>query len=216
MSKSDDEFLDEILGDEDELEDLEEETVEEPSPKKEVVKPKKEKKERKQIKPNLKGAKISITVLVGLVILGVLVSFSIRKEIFSNGRVGEDAVKLLYEFNNVKDLEENLVELRSMMTERCYYKTTVLNSSKSLNTYLKLKQQRTVVNILEKKPGFILYSLDNPNLSDNRLFIFSYELNGLGQIEDVREFEAIDFYETNTKTPSDEELDKLIEDWNKE
>ena len=177
MPKSDDEFLDEILGDEDELEDLENPSSEEVTFNHVYKEKKKEKKkkERKQIKPNLKGAKISITVLVGLVILGVLVSFSIRKEIFSNGRTGEKAVKLLYEFNNVKDLEENLVGLRSMMTERCYYKTTVLNSSKSLNTYLKLKQQRTVVNILEKKPGFILYSLDNPNLSDNRLFIFSYE-----------------------------------------
>lgn len=139
-----------------------------------------------------------------------------RLEIISNGRVGSKAVKLLYDFNNIGELEDNLVGLKSMMTDRCYYSTTVVNSDKSLNTYLKLKKAKTTVNIIESKPGFVLYSLDNPNITPSRLFIFSYKLNLFGKIEEVREFEAIDFYSTSDKVIDEEELDKYIEQWESE
>lgn len=138
-----------------------------------------------------------------------------KVELFTKGHVGVKAVKLLYDFGNIKQLENNLEDLEDLMTERCYYKTTVLNSDKSLNTYLKFKQSDTRVNIIDSKPGFVLYSLVNKNISENRIFIFSYRLNLFGKIYEVREFEAIDFY-SEVQSVSDEELDKLIEEWSNE
>lgn len=144
-----------------------------------------------------------------------VIMYTNKVELFTKGRVGVKAVKLLYDFNNVKQLEDNLEDLEDLMTERCYYKTTVLNSDKSLNTYLKFKQSDTKVNIIDSKPGFVLYSLVNKNIAENRIFIFSYRVNAFGKIYEVREFEAIDFY-SEAQSVSDEELDKLIEEWSNE
>ena len=231
-SKTDDEFLDELLNDkEDDLDDLDlikKDNIEDFSKESKSLnkkdslnlssdnKPSKPKKKSgKKLNPNkkvLKGFLFGLSVSLVIILLG---SFCIKREIFSNGRVGVRAVKLLYQFKNINELEDNLKGLERMMTKKCYYDTTVLNSSKSLNTYLKFKKQKTTVNILEQRPGFILYSLDNPNLTGTRLFIFSYDVNYLGKINKVREFEAIDFYGTYNTIPNQEELDKLMEEWNK-
>ena len=159
---------------------------------------------------------IVLSSICFLAILVFVLMTITRLEIISNGRVGSEAVKLLYNFDNINELEDNLVGLKSMMTVRCYYSTTVVNSDKSLNTYLKLKKAKTTVKIIESKPGFVLYSLDNPNITSSRLFIFSYKLNLFGKIEEVREFEAIDFYSTSDKVIDEEELDKYIEQWESE
>lgn len=157
-----------------------------------------------------------ILAWVGSILVLIMCLLFVNKyELISQGKVGVNAVKLLYDFNNINDLANNLEDLRGMMTEKCYYKTTVLNSDKSLNTYLKLKKKATKVNIIDSKPGFVLYSLENENITESRLFIFSYRLNLFGDIYDVREFEAIDFY-SEAQSVSDEELDKLIEQWNSE
>lgn len=161
-------------------------------------------------------AKLPIILITILICILIVISgmFIIKREIISNGRVGSKAVKLLYEFDSVSELEDNLVKLRSMMTDRCYYSVTVLNSDKSLNTYLKFKKEKTKVEILDSKPGFVLYSIKNPNISYDRLFIFSYRLNSSGKIKEVREFEAIDFYSTSDKVIDEEELDEYIKQWN--
>ena len=149
------------------------------------------------------------------IVLIICLMFVNKYELISQGDVGVKAVKLLYDFNNINELADNLYDLKEMMTEKCYYKTTVLNSDKSLNTYLKLKKKATEVNIIDSKPGFVLYSLKNENITESRLFILSYRLNLLGDICEVREFEAIDFY-SEVQSISDEELDELIKEWNSE
>ena len=158
--------------------------------------------------------KILASSLAGCVLIFSLM-LSNKLELFSEGKVGKEAVMLLYNFNNINELANNLKDLKGMMTTKCYYKTTVLNSDKSLNTYLKFQKKSTKVNIIESKPGFVLYSLTNENITESRLFIFSYKLNLFGDICEVREFEAIDFY-SEVQSVSDEELDKLIEQWESE
>ena len=158
--------------------------------------------------------KVLASSLAGCVLIFSLM-LSNKLELFSEGKVGKEAVMLLYNFNNINELANNLKDLKGMMTTKCYYKTTVLNSDKSLNTYLKFQKKSTKVNIIESKPGFVLYSLTNENITESRLFIFSYKLNLFGDICEVREFEAIDFY-SEVQSVSDEELDKLIEQWESE
>lgn len=213
----DEDFLDDLIGDDEDMIPS--------SSDEEVIKPNKKKIKKQYFNsPNKLNLikfnfnKLPIILITVLICVVVIFSgmFIIKREIISSGRVGSKAVKLLYEFDSIDELEDNLVKLRSMMTDRCYYSVTVLNSDKSLNTYLKFKKEKTKVNILDSKPGFILYSIDNPNISSDRLFIFSYRLNGSGEIEEVREFEAIDFYSTSDKVIDEEELDKYIEQWNSE
>lgn len=181
---------------------------------------KKIRKPNKSKKLSLKGIlnpltlKVLASSLAGCVLVFGLM-LSNKYELFSQGKVGIEAVELLYDFNNINELANNLKDLKKMMTTKCYYKTTVLNSEKSLNTYLKFKKKSTKVNIIDSKPGFVLYSLDNEYITDSRIFIFSYRLNLFGDICEVREFEAIDFY-SELQSVSDEELDKLIEQWESE
>lgn len=168
-------------------------------------------------KYNLKVASYIMYCLVTFMIVCFIFMYAVKEELINGGAVGSKAVKLLYQFDNISELEKNLDSLSSIMTKEAYNNTTVINSDKSLNSYLKFNKQRTTVNILERKPGFILYSINNPNITSTRLFIFSYDLNIFGKIENVREFEAIDFYSTYTSDSIDvEDLDKLIEDWNSE
>lgn len=165
---------------------------------------------------NNKSPILIILVVLIIIIQVVIVSYLFNKISDSNNESkGKKAVMSLYNFNTVSELADNLDNLKSIMTEECYYNTTVLNASKSLNTYLKLKQKRTEVTILDSKPGYVLYKLTNENISPNRLFIFTYELNLFGKIDYVREFEAIDFYTQNNYSTNGDmyDIDSLLDDW---
>lgn len=139
-------------------------------------------------------ALISCVIIVVLGVIGFLGLFCIKSEIFTQGRVGVQAVEALYQFNTLEQLESNLPKLKSLTTEEIYNRIAVTNSDKALNVYLKFKKNPVKVEILDKKPGYVLYTLDTGSLSSGRIFLFSYELNWKGEICSVREMECIDFY----------------------
>lgn len=172
-------------------------------------------------KPKSNGKSPILIILVALIVIIQVVGVSYLFNKISdsiNVSKGKKAVMSLYNFKTVNELADNLENLKSIMTDECYYDTTVLNASKSLNTYLKLKQKRTEVTILDVKPGYVLYKLTNENISPNRLFIFTYELNLFGKIDYVREFEAIDFYTQNNYSTNGDmyDIDSLLDDWDNE
>lgn len=147
---------------------------------------------RREPKSKLVGRIIFILCLMVLIVF--LFLFSIKHEIFTRGKVGEKAVNYLYSFNTLDELESNLPKLESMCTEDVYNKIAVINSDKALNTYLKFKKNPVKVEIIESRPGYILYTLNSSSLSSGRKFLFSYSLGWDGRIETVREMECIDFY----------------------
>lgn len=136
-------------------------------------------------------------VVSSMVAISVLMAFilgCIKFEVFSQGSTGVKAVMAMYDFKDVEDLESNLEDLEKITTQKVYEYLAVTNTDKSLNTYLKFKQEPVEVEILESRPGTIIYTLHSNSLSDGRKFLFTYDLNYLGKIKYAREMECIDFY----------------------
>lgn len=106
---------------------------------------------------------------------------------------GVDAVKYLYNFDNVQQLDSNMVKLKEITTEGVFEQLTIDNTNRTLNTYLKFKGEPTKVNVIEATDTFVLYSLDTKYVDSKRIFMFIYNVNDNGKIEYVREMECIDF-----------------------
>ena len=110
---------------------------------------------------------------------------------------GVQAVRLLYNFSDVYDLAGNDTKLKEICDEDAYNILTPTNETKALSTYLKFGGDSTEVVIVrehfDKSGGYVLYSLRNSHLSENRLFLFLYSLDENGKITNPRELAGIDF-----------------------
>lgn len=135
-----------------------------------------------------------VSAIISIVVLIVLIFACIKFEVFGQGSIGVKAVMSMYNFKDVQQLENNLNTLKDVTTDEVYEYLAVTNTDKSLNTYLKFKQESVEVEILESRPGTVLYTLHSNSLSDGRKFLFTYDLNYLGKIKYAREMECIDFY----------------------
>lgn len=106
---------------------------------------------------------------------------------------GVDAVKYLYNFDSVKQLDSHMENLKKITTESVFEQLTIDNTNRTLNTYLKFKGEPTKVIIHEATDTHVLYSLDTKYVDSDRVFAFVFNLNENGKIEYVREMECIDF-----------------------
>ena len=114
-----------------------------------------------------------------------------------NAKLGERAVQDLYQFRDVNTLDANMSDLKSIVTEGVFEQLTIDNIDRSLNTYLKFKNEPSSVEILESNDRYILYSLKTKNIDESRVFIFMYEVDSLGKICKVREAECLDFVQVD-------------------
>lgn len=149
----------------------------------------------KKKKSGINGSLIPMVIftLVCTLLLGGIL-LCLKYEVFTNGKLGVEAVNYLYNFNTVDDLDENDKKLKDITTKSAYESLTVTNSDKALNTYLKFKDNAVEVEILSSGPGKVVYTLHSDSLSDGRKFIFLYEVSFFGKITSAEEFEAIPFY----------------------
>lgn len=110
---------------------------------------------------------------------------------------GVRAVRLLYSFTDVYDLADNDARLKEICDEDAYKTLSPTNETKALSTYLKFGGDSTEVVVVrehfDKSGGYVLYSLRNSHLSENRLFLFLYSLDENGKITNPRELAGIDF-----------------------
>lgn len=108
-------------------------------------------------------------------------------------KLGEQAVKLMYQFTETQQLALNMVDLKAITTEPVFNQLTIDNENRSLLTYVKFKGETTSVNIIKSGPDYVLYSLKNDNIAEDRRFIFMFDCNKSGKISYVREAEINDF-----------------------
>lgn len=130
---------------------------------------------------------LSVTTLVGFGI--VLGSIQLQKK-----DIGEKAVMLMYNFEDAYDLDSHMEDLRSITTKDVYNELTINNADRTLNTYLKFKDNSVDVEIIKSTRNYILYRLNTESLTTNRKFMFTFDINMWGKINYVREMEVIDFY----------------------
>jgi hypothetical protein len=137
-----------------------------------------------------------IFVLGLVVILGFVILVYPRYVYAKYESLGVKAVKCLYEFGNIDAINTNMVELRKIVSSDVYDSLTVDNVERVFSVWLKFKGEPTFVNIIESSDKFVVYSVSNPNIAEERRFIFSYDIGG-NKIVSVAEAELVVFSTTS-------------------
>lgn len=132
---------------------------------------------------------MSVIVLVGIALLIVALIARLNN---SDSEYGKLAVKYLYNFQTVHELDANMEALRQIVSDDVYEQLTIDKTDRALNVYLKFKGKPVVVNYEEITDSYIVYSLETEAISSSRKFVFFFEVEG-GRITEVREGELIDF-----------------------
>lgn len=107
--------------------------------------------------------------------------------------LGEMAVKLMYNFQTLDELDDNMDALKEITTEDVYNNLTIDRTDRTLSVYLKFNNKPVTVVIDESSDSHVIYSLNTESISANRKFVFFYEVGKKGKIEKIRESELIDF-----------------------
>lgn len=119
-------------------------------------------------------------------------------------KVGEKAVKLMYDFDSYSEVyQEHMKGLQEITTEPIYKNITVTNVDRALTTYLKFKGHPSKVNILQKTDKYVIYTLDTESITQTRKFAMFYHVNIWGKIDNMQECELRDFYQANTSGVDD-------------
>ena len=143
-----------------------------------------------------KGAFILFAVAFAVI---VPISIYARVQRVAEDRVaalGEEAVKLLYDFGTVEQLDYQMNDLKKITTDAVFNQLTIDNEERTLNTYLKFKNKAVTVKVVKSTSDYVLYRLETENISEDRLFAFFFDVDDSGKISYVREVEAIDFVDT--------------------
>lgn len=142
-----------------------------------------------------KNGKLSIliTCIATCILLSSFILLGITQIQSKRTETAVEAVKDLYQFNQVNELNNNMKNLKKITTSSVYNQLTVDNEERTLNTYLKFKGNPTTVNVIDVTNSYVLYSLTNENIDEDRVFIFMYSFDSKGKICKVRESECLDF-----------------------
>ena len=132
-------------------------------------------------------------VLVTICILALLVTFSAANINKQRQKAGEQAVKLMYQFVDLQQLQLNMIDLKSITTKPVFNQLTIDNENRSMYTYMKFKGTKTSVKITKATSTYVLYSIENDNIDSDRKFIFMFDCDKTGKISYVREAEINDF-----------------------
>lgn len=120
--------------------------------------------------------------------LSKLVTLNTQKK-----ELGIQAVQKMYQFTDLQQLKLNMIDLKAITTEPVFNQLTVDNEDRALYTYLKFKGDVTNVNVIKATSSYVLYSIDNQNITDSRRFIFMFDCDSSGKISYAREAEIYDF-----------------------
>lgn len=131
---------------------------------------------------------VSVIVLVCVFIILMNVNKTVR-----DTELGLTAVKYLYHFSGLEELDDNMDRLREITTPEVYEQLTIDNTERALNVYLKFKNNPTLVVPDKVTNNYVVYSLETDSLSSFRKFAFFFNVNREGKIDYVRESEVIDF-----------------------
>lgn len=156
---------------------------------------------------NLISNLLLILVALSIVIIGI--AYVVKERTSDKDSLGVEAVKFLYQFDDVYELSQNNEKLKQICDDDAYDRISGTKAEKSLNVYLKFKGKKTKVNVIRdfsnSRGGYVLYSLDNLYISSDRVFAFIYDVNKDGLLTNVREGEFYDF-------PDSTDVDKIIQE----
>lgn len=133
---------------------------------------------------------ILLTLVVSFCVLVTVRSLALESQ---KKELGIQAVELMYQFTEVQQIQLNMIKLKAITTEAVFNQLTVDNEDRALYTYVQFAGDATSVNIIKATSSYVLYSVNNVNIDEQRRFIFMFECDGSGKISYVREAEINDF-----------------------
>lgn len=153
---------------------------------------------RQQKQANKKNIISMICKLFALAWLVCIILFINNKQLIKEEKeqIGLTAVKALYDFRDAYQLDSNMVTLKEITTEPVFNDLTIDNEQRTLNTYLKFEGKSVTVNILKNTDSYVLYSLNTEKISDERIFVFFFDVDKEGKISWYKEVEGIEFVNT--------------------
>ena len=140
--------------------------------------------------------KFSGVILMFVVAIGIFIGLVVYNRQLTDEKIaeiGEEAVKFLYDYGTVEQLDFQMSGLKQITTPEVFNQLTIDNEERTLNTYLKFKQDPVTVEVVKSTNKYVMYRLHTANISEERLFVFFFNVNKDGLIYEVREVEAIDF-----------------------
>lgn len=130
-----------------------------------------------------------VLALSAFVVVGSL-AFKSAHDYFGKENAKE-LIRLLYDFGNVKELDNRYDKIDKLTNDEVYKQITSLD--RTLRAYLKLEGKPSSVNILRATNDYVIYELDCEALTSGRKFMLLYETDLSGKIVDAKEVEIVDF-----------------------
>lgn len=134
-------------------------------------------------------------IIASVLVVSVLCALPFLRQRRLNAKdVGLRALYAMYDFDTLEQLDRQMATLAECTTEEVYTQLTIDCENKTLETYLKFKNEATSVIVLECTDDYIKYSLKNKFVSEDRQFIFMYKVNSDDKIYDAWEGEVLALY----------------------
>jgi hypothetical protein len=139
---------------------------------------------------------VLVVVIVYTIVMLSLMMIQFQK-VGRNTELGLTAVKYMYNFASLEELNDNMQKLKELTTSEVYERLTIDNTDRALNVYLKFKNKPVIVVPEEATDRYVIYKLKTENISDYRKFVFFFSVDDSGKISKVRESEVVDFVDDN-------------------
>lgn len=130
---------------------------------------------------------------IGLTAVLVFVSTNNQKGGIDSEEIGRKAVRLLYSFRSVQELDANVNELGKFCTPEVFMDLTIDNEERLLGTYLRFLNQPTDVVIEQATQNYVIYRLVNDYVDEGERYVFFFHVDERGVIDCVREAGLNDF-----------------------
>lgn len=102
--------------------------------------------------------------------------------------LGQQAVHILYDFDDLDELNENIVVLEYILDESMWDSFTLNSESRVISAYNKFQKQPVRADILSDNGETIIYKVRNDYIADDRRFVFNYEVKN-NKLVDIEEYE---------------------------
>ena len=140
---------------------------------------------------------VAVVAGIGLVAVLVFASTNNQKSSIDSEEIGRRAVRLLYSFRSIQELDANVNELGKFCTPEVFMDLTIDNEERLLGTYLRFLNQPTDVVIEQATQNYVIYGLVNDYVDAEEMYVFFFHVDEHGVIDRVREAELNDFIPSN-------------------
>lgn len=128
-------------------------------------------------------------VLLFIIIFSGLSGFLITCSQITYGDLGERTIRVMYEFEDLNDLNEQYPQLESWVDESLWEKFSLNNDSRVISTYYKFQNLKSEVTIKNSTHRNVIYTLSNDYIKKDTRWVFDYVVKN-GKIIDIREYEV--------------------------